>query len=333
MLEEVKSKKLADLTLLVTYYNKGEFLPDLTRNLEAILGLGARIILVDDGSDLNHRDALEKYLLKASLILSNQFEFISQKNKGSAASRNLLISRTQTPYFMFLDADDLVIVNNLDLGLRLLKEKKVDILIGDYVDQNGRIKYQKSRLHQDLNGVIQLNGNFEVMQGMGFWRIIYRREFIDENRIKFVPTKLELRGEHFIFDDVFWMIQICCSSGRGVVMQDGFPIYRYFTVEFTSQSRELYRKQEMLMPLATKYYMRHRRQTGKLTRAERLMLLDNLFWNFLDLTPYSMKKTLSDFSCATLRAGGLLNLSKSLAQLWEMSFAMWRKWYESKSGA
>lgn len=51
MLEEVKSKKLADLTLLVTYYNKGEFLPDLTRNLEAILGLGARIILVDDGSD------------------------------------------------------------------------------------------------------------------------------------------------------------------------------------------------------------------------------------------------------------------------------------------
>lgn len=333
MLQETKKKKLADLTLLVTYYNKGSFLPNLTRNLKSILGLGARIIFVDDGSDMSHRAALEKYLLKASLISSTHFEFISQKNKGSAASRNLLISRTQTPYFMFLDADDLVIVENLDSCLRLLKEKKVDILIGDYVDQNGHINNHKSRMHLDLNGFIQLNGNFELMQGMGYWRIIYRREFIDEKKIKFVPTKLDLRGEHFILDDVFWMIQICCSSGKGVVMHDGFPIYKYFTAELTPQSREAYRKQEMLMPLATNYYMRHRRQTGKLTRAERLMLLDNLFWNFVDLTPYSMKKTLSDFSCATLRAGGFLNLSKSLAHLWEMSFAMWRKWYKSKSGA
>ncbi len=329
-IQEQLSENLQELTVLVTFYNKGQFLKELIKNLEEILSLGAAVIFLDDGSDLQNQEMINEHLRKLTKTWSNTFKFISQENQGSAASRNLLIQETQTAFFMFLDADDLIIVQNLEPCMVLLKQSNADILIGDWVGIDGKSSHVKSDLLGNSNRLIELNGNAKVMKAMGYWRIIYRAEFIRRKEIRFVPTKHDLRGKYFVFDDVFWMIHISCSTGKSIIMEDGFPIYRYFTTEFTPESREVYRKQELLMPIATIYYLRYRKRNGKMHQSEKVLLLENLICNFLDLTPASMKKSLFVFAAAMIRAGGINNVARSCSSICRIFGGMLRKWYRSK---
>jgi glycosyltransferase involved in cell wall biosynthesis len=324
------SEDLKELTVLVTFYNKGIFLRNLTENLSEILYLGARVIFLDDGSDLMNRELIEKHVMNLSSMWPNTFQLISQENQGSAASRNLLIQKTQTSYFMFLDADDLIISQNLIFNMTLLKQSNADFLIGDWVDMDGESSHVQLSLVKNSNIFIELNGNAELMKLMGYWRIIYRTEYIKLKKFRFVPTKQDLEGRHFILDDVFWMIQIACSSGKCVVMEQGFPIYRYFTTDFNPVSREIYRMQEMLMAIATKYYLKFREKDANLSQAEKRLLFENLICNFLDLTPYSMKKSFLVFAGAIFRVGGVKFFIGSVLSIRRILIGMFRKWYDSK---
>jgi glycosyltransferase involved in cell wall biosynthesis len=90
-----------DVTVAITCFNYGEFLPDAVRSALDQDGGKPRVVVVDDGStDPRTTAELER--------LPPEVELIRQANAGVASARNAALERIETPFALVLDADDLL---------------------------------------------------------------------------------------------------------------------------------------------------------------------------------------------------------------------------------
>ena len=119
------------LSIIIPVYNCEKFLPDC---LESCLNQDIskheyEIICVNDGSI----DKSDKILLEYSSKYKN-IKVFSQVNKGVSAARNFGLSLAQGKYFLFLDADDFLIDNCLNICKCLLENSgpKTVLCLGRY---------------------------------------------------------------------------------------------------------------------------------------------------------------------------------------------------------
>jgi glycosyltransferase involved in cell wall biosynthesis len=100
-----------DITVVVTCFNDGRFLPEAIASAIEQEGGRPQLIVVDDGStEAETLLALEQAAAEAHLI--------RQANAGPAAARNTGLAAAQTRYMIVLDADDCL----APAALRLLRE-------------------------------------------------------------------------------------------------------------------------------------------------------------------------------------------------------------------
>lgn len=103
--------KNALLTVVITTYNHGKYLP---KAIESVLQqdyLNKEIILVDDGSTDNTKDIIAGY---------KQIKYIFQRNAGLSAARNTGINASKGEYLVFLDADDWFLDRAFSKGIHAL---------------------------------------------------------------------------------------------------------------------------------------------------------------------------------------------------------------------
>ncbi len=98
-----------DVSVIIPTYNRAEY---VTRAIESVLGqtyLDHEIIVIDDGSTDNTKQALEPYFDKIT--------YISQANAGPSAARNKGIEAAKGRWLAFLDSDDTWRPNKLERQL------------------------------------------------------------------------------------------------------------------------------------------------------------------------------------------------------------------------
>ena len=318
---EKSTSTLSGLSILISFYNKQEFLEELVENLIQLLERGAKVIMVNDGSESTVRSSLLEQESNLRQISDRQFTLLHQHNMGSAFTRNHLISLVATPYFIFLDADDLVDVESLQYVYnRLLirnksSAKELDLVISNIYNMDCNI-IGKMPLEVEQEEVFRIENDIRLYQSMGYWRYIYRTNFILRNQIAFLPTFRQI-GMRFILDDVFWMIQISSVRSFLMITSPKVAFYKYRRPEFTKESRVHYRKQEAQMAKATLLYFAHKKKCQrKVHEVEKLMLMLNLESSFLDLTPRSKKKNLPLFVLAIIRVTGLFPSSFTISKIY-----------------
>ncbi len=117
----------SQISIVVPCFNYGHFLP---KTLESVLKQSYsnwECIIIDDGSTDNTRNVARKYQ-----ELDERFKYAFQENKGLSAARNKGIELAVGDFFQFLDADDLIESNKLEIQLSFLIENpEVDIVYGD----------------------------------------------------------------------------------------------------------------------------------------------------------------------------------------------------------
>jgi glycosyltransferase involved in cell wall biosynthesis len=97
-----------DVTVVISCFNYGAFLPEAISSLKRQDGGPPRIILVDDGStDPATQLTLEQIEQDAEVTT------IRQANAGASVARNTGLRLVETPYALVLDADDLLPENAL----------------------------------------------------------------------------------------------------------------------------------------------------------------------------------------------------------------------------
>ena len=92
-----------DVTVVISCFNYGRFLPDAVTSAKEQRGGPTRIVVVDDGSTEEATHAVLDRLEQ-----DPQVELIRQGNAGASAARNAGLAKVSTPYALVLDGDDLI---------------------------------------------------------------------------------------------------------------------------------------------------------------------------------------------------------------------------------
>jgi len=104
-----------EITAIVPSYNYGHM---VGRAVDSALAQSyplAEIIVVDDGSTDNTREALEHF--------GPPVRYLYQSNRGLSASRNLGLREARTPWVAFLDADDAWLPDKIRFQVKALEQK------------------------------------------------------------------------------------------------------------------------------------------------------------------------------------------------------------------
>ncbi|MCS4086116.1 glycosyltransferase involved in cell wall biosynthesis [Salinibacter ruber] len=107
------------VSILIPVYNAEEWLAD---TLECALGqtwLNKEVIIVDDGSTDNSLEIARRH--KGSNV-----KVISQENQGACAARNRALTHAQGQYIQYLDADDLMPADKIEVQMRALRSGPPD---------------------------------------------------------------------------------------------------------------------------------------------------------------------------------------------------------------
>jgi glycosyltransferase involved in cell wall biosynthesis len=142
------------VSIVIPTYNYANYLPTaITSCLQQTYG-NIEIIVVDDGSADNTRAIVEGF--------RNSIRYIRQDNRGVSSARNKGLEEARGSFITFLDADDSLTTDSIEMRVRILSENKdVDFVISSTLskhssdetpylhDETGQ-SFFSERLYEDL---------------------------------------------------------------------------------------------------------------------------------------------------------------------------------------
>ena len=157
-------------SVIIATYNRAEF---IVKTIESIINQKCQdfeIIIVDDGSTDNTEDVLIPYV-------SDKILYFKKENAERGAARNVGIKKANGVFLTFIDSDDLMYDNHLEVAIKFLNENDEVVFYG----QGYETKTQLGEVlisHQEILNPNQslLKGNFLSCIGV----FIKRQNFVNE---------------------------------------------------------------------------------------------------------------------------------------------------------
>lgn len=187
--------KMIKFSILVPVYNAEKYLAECIESVLHQTYQNFELILVDDGSTDSSGMLCDEFVKQDSRI-----KVFHQQNSGQFAARSIGISNADGDYCVFLDSDDYIRKDTLEVLAKFIKEYGSDVIIYGFsrVTENGQVMYIVS---DDL--ALQMTDKKSVYLKIlkdetynAVWRKAVRREFIGtENLEKYYSVK---HGEDLI---------------------------------------------------------------------------------------------------------------------------------------
>ena len=182
--------KKMDLSIIVPIYNVEKYVRTC---IESIYRQGLEekkfeVILVNDGTKDHSMEMIADIISQHDNIT-----VINQENQGISVARNNGIAIAKGEYILMLDSDDLLIDNRIGVLLEKALESKVEVVTADYLQMgNKEIEAFLSSPLQNETRSPQINeatGEDFLKEEYcrNIWRSLYRREFLQDNNITFIP--------------------------------------------------------------------------------------------------------------------------------------------------
>ena len=183
---------IPSVSVIVPVFNTAGYVEDCLRSLQDQGNLIFEAIVVDDGST----DQSHSLILKFSKT-DSRFRVIHQPNLGLSGARNTGLQEARGEYVFFLDSDDIVTSNSLDLIFREAKQSGTDVQCFRSFPFSSAQEISQPNL--ELSRIISLPRPLasgpETLRQMalnGTWRpsatqYLIRREFLIEHSIRFKP--------------------------------------------------------------------------------------------------------------------------------------------------
>jgi glycosyltransferase involved in cell wall biosynthesis len=129
------------VSVIVPVYNTEKYLPDCLDSIINQTFKDIEIICINDGSTDNSVEILEKYTKKDSRI-----KVITQKNQGLSGARNTGTKNAQGEYLQFVDSDDLLELNAIEVLYKRAKKDNLDMVMFNIkprlVDKKHKERYE-----------------------------------------------------------------------------------------------------------------------------------------------------------------------------------------------
>lgn len=204
------------LSIVVPFYNAENHLERCLKSItnQNIHKCDYEIILINDGSTDKGNEIAEEFKKNHSNIVVH-----NQKNKGLGATRNKGMQLAKGDYIYFIDADDYLAFNTLDILLQYLEKNNLEIIGFSTITTNELDLF--SYKQQPLDDITVLTGNDFLVKykhsRLEAWWYIMKRDFLLKTNLKFEEGKF--------MEDAIFTLNIFLEANR--VMFLPIAIHRY----------------------------------------------------------------------------------------------------------
>lgn len=222
------------VSVVIPVYNSAKYLRECLDSIIAQTFSDWEVVAVDDGSSDDSPAILDEYATKDSRI-----KVIHKANGGVSAARNDGLGAACGDYVLFVDSDDLLLANALDVLYKKTSSENADVTFGDHLSFQGDDCPEKDRRYIFFNKPFATSDRETIVQIQqtvlyrGFspyysersgyllatpWAKLFRRQLLEENGIRF-PLSISL------FEDGIFVLRALQASNRICYVQE--PICRY----------------------------------------------------------------------------------------------------------
>ena len=185
------------ISVIIPVYNVEKYLPQCIESIINQTYSKLEIILVNDGSKDNSAKICDEYVTNFDDI-----KVIHKENEGAGIARNVGLENSSGEYVYFVDSDDWIEHNLLEIVLSSQEGVTNDILIFGYKKQYKNNSIEKIIVPNQLAIEDVTSNKFELAKilnsgsGLAVWDKLIRRTLILDNEILFDSKK---RGQDFTF--------------------------------------------------------------------------------------------------------------------------------------
>lgn len=199
------------VSVIIPAFNVEEYIAQCIESVLAQTYSNIEVIVVDDGSTDNTLNILMDFA-----SLDDRLRIIKQENKFAGVARNTGLDASSGQFIYFLDADDWIEVDALELLVGAIERHNTDIAIARSEGFDNQTNEQWL-LDYALNGV-----PFDVAIGVDFyasrlfqcfmgwpWDKLYRADFIKKIELRF-QTLRTTNDAYFVFGSLALAEKVCC---------------------------------------------------------------------------------------------------------------------------
>ena len=216
------------VSVIIPMYNSERYIRDSVQSVLDQTWKRIEVIIINDGSTDASRQMIE------DLRRNPKVHVLDQKNRGASAARNAGIRYAKGDYLQFLDADDLLHPEKIDIQMRTLSSPDKKALISGtwmgFKEDTTSAVFIDEGLNRDYDKPIDLLLEMWAGKGMfqpGVWLV--SKELIAEAGLWNEDLSFNDDGEYFS--------RVILKSSRIVSAPDAIAYYRRGNIESLSNQR------------------------------------------------------------------------------------------------
>ena len=209
------------VSILVPIYNVERYLDQCLQSLVNQTLKDIEIICLNDGSTDKSLEIIQKYAKDDPRIV-----IIDKPNSGYGDSMNQGLKRATGEYIGIVESDDWIELDAFETLYDTAKRFHADVAKANYymfrTDETGNEQVKVSQfITQTSANAFRVASDLAVFQfPPAIWSGIYRREFLEQNQINFLPTP----GASY--QDIGFNLKVWLNNPKVVLLQQPFLHYR-----------------------------------------------------------------------------------------------------------
>ncbi len=224
-----------EISLIVPVHNSSNFVETIFKNISTQTFTNFEVIIVDDHSQDNTTKAIKEKFKNKNF----EYQILLSNGNGVSAARNTGIENSQGKYIAFIDDDDELSEDYLQVLYNTAKKDKAEVVLGSYIEVfnhkkvpkifKENITYNNLEIRKKIipQTIFPINNEEEVW--LPVWRSLILKDVISYNNIKF-DEKIS-QAEDFIF-----MLEILFKTKKISLISEK-PIYFYNRRSTSSMNR------------------------------------------------------------------------------------------------
>lgn len=185
------------VSIVIPVYNCENYIRTCMESITNQTYRNIEVIIINDGSKDKTKDIINSFISKDSRII-----YIEQENSGPSMARNNGIDKATGEYLIFIDSDDTVEENYVEILLKSILDEKNDIVCCGYSDISIYGNVNCSDFIYDTNNIKKQDFLYKVCQGTGgvLWSKIFKKEIIDNYNVR-------MNKDIFMCEDLIFVLQ------------------------------------------------------------------------------------------------------------------------------
>ena len=215
----MKKVSSGKISVIIPVHNAEKYIDKAVQSVMEQNYTNWELLLIENGSEDASLDICKKNAEKDSRI-----QVLKEKNKGAGSARNTGLCSAEGEYIVFIDADDYLPDKSVfQRYMNIAKQIRADIIVSNYVRLWNRkilpaAGHDSFSVYSPDSEEFRFRGFFSVGTLSYVWGKLYRKSFLDQNRITFSEYP-------YAEDKLFNMQCYVCGAKYAFIEQIG-NVYR-----------------------------------------------------------------------------------------------------------